>query len=146
MSEDVTHRRLRLDPAVIFNMGDYERASLLQGVDDHDGEDPLQEIEPSHSDDYDDEPAASSSDMVELSDIGADAGDQTGKKKKKRRVVKKKKKLVKKRAVKDGDDQAPVNPDELEEEGEGSDPQQRYDRFMPFKTLWKDYKANKSRF
>lgn len=127
-------------------MGDYERASLLQGVDDHDGEDPLQQIDPTNSDDYDDEPVASSSNMVELNEVGADAGDQPGRKKKKRRVVKKKKKIVKKKVVKDGDDQAPVNPDELEEEGENADPQQRYNCFIHFLPLQNNNKANKSRF
>jgi presenilin 1 len=102
-------------------MADHEKHSLLGSHDDDYEEDPLQQRNDSTTNDYDADPVASSSDTVELSEIGEAQGNSNGKKKKKRKVIKKKKKLGKKKSLADGVDQAPVNPDELGADGDDPD-------------------------
>lgn len=83
-------------------------------------EDPLREV----SVDDDDSPLDTSgtdSDLVSLSENGASSSNAPGKKKKKKVVRKKKKKNAKKTTAADGVDQAPVNPDDLEHNGQDQD-------------------------
>ena len=107
-------------------MADHEKHSLLGSHDDDYEEDPLQQRNDSTTNDYDADPVASSSDTVELSEIGEAQGNSNGKKKKKRKVIKKKKKLGKKKSLADGVDQAPVNPDELGADGDDPDGYRTY--------------------
>lgn len=91
------------------------------------GEDPLQSLEDDEMDESADSHVATSSDAVELNDLGAESSETGPKKKKKKRTVKKKRKIVKKKPVADGVDQAPVNPDDLGPNGEQDEGYQTYD-------------------
>lgn len=90
------------------------------------GDDPLQALEDEEVDESADSHVATSSDAVELNELGVESSEAGPKKKKKKRTVKKKRKIVKKKPLADGVDQAPVNPDDLGPNGELEEGYQTY--------------------
>jgi len=114
-------------------MADHEKHGLLDHVDDHYDEDPLQhEVNRNESDDISHEPAATSSDTVELNEIGDTASPENPTKKKKKKKIVKKKKKVKKATLPDGVDQAPVHPDDAAVEGGD---QEGYQTYVTLRTM-----------